>query len=242
MPGICRAAWANGKTPAARSAEKRWSSVMATSSNRMKSRRKENARRAPARSPVSGRSRRKFAPATARRTITRGCRDPWHLIRENERVWIIQFERGAFGRRPSPARFIRKSRAGSAGCLTLCLRPPRRPPRPCPRRSSRPMPAINVPVPSRLRLLCRCAGEQRCAEAFATPLGPVPLDQPVVQQVSFLPAVRFFDEAHALEHSLEVELPFLQQTLGHFTLVPLVVGNVSDEDLGQVINLLWGGP
>ncbi len=80
------------------------------------------------------------------------------------------------------------------------------------------------------------------AEAFATPLGPVPLDQPVVRQVSFLPAARFFDEAHALEHSLEVELPFLQQTLGHFTLVPLLVGNVADEDLRHVIDLLWGGP
>jgi AmmeMemoRadiSam system protein B len=61
------------------------------------------------------------------------------------------------------------------------------------------------------------------AEAFATPLGNVPLDQSARQAVLALPQVCLFDEAHEPEHSLEVHLPFLQVALAVFSLVPLVV-------------------
>lgn len=79
------------------------------------------------------------------------------------------------------------------------------------------------------------------ATAFATPLGEVPVDAAAVQQLTRLPQVRVFDAAHAQEHALEVELPFLQTVLGDFTLVPLVVGDASDEAVGEVVDLLWGG-
>ena len=78
--------------------------------------------------------------------------------------------------------------------------------------------------------------------AFATPLGIVPVDQPAANQLQALPQVRVSESAHRREHSLEVELPFLQQVLGAFTLVPLAVGDATDEEMGQVIDLLWGGP
>ena len=80
------------------------------------------------------------------------------------------------------------------------------------------------------------------AEAFATPLGVVPVDVEAVRQVRLLPQVRELDEAHAQEHSLEVQLPFLQTVLGDFTLVPLAVGDASADDITQVLDLLWGGP
>ena len=49
-------------------------------------------------------------------------------------------------------------------------------------------------------------------------------------------------QAHALEHSLEVQLPFLQRVLGPFSLVPLAVGDATAEEVAQVLERLWGGP
>lgn len=79
------------------------------------------------------------------------------------------------------------------------------------------------------------------ADAFATPFGCVPVDQEAVNQIRKLPLVQFEERAHTNEHSLEVELPFLQQTLAEFTVVPLVVGDVADEAVAEVIDRLWGG-
>jgi len=77
--------------------------------------------------------------------------------------------------------------------------------------------------------------------AFETPLGRVPLDQAALALIADLPQVVSSDEAHAQEHSLEVQLPFLQSVLGDFTLVPLAVGQASAEDVAQVLERLWGG-
>jgi hypothetical protein len=48
--------------------------------------------------------------------------------------------------------------------------------------------------------------------------------------------------AHAQEHSLEVQLPFLQKVLGDFSLVPIAAGTALTEEVMQVIQRLWGGP
>ena len=80
------------------------------------------------------------------------------------------------------------------------------------------------------------------AEAFATPLGLVPVDTEAVGRICALPQVTVLDAAHAREHSLEVQLPFLQVVLGDFQIVPLVVGKAADEEGAQVIDALWGGP
>jgi AmmeMemoRadiSam system protein B len=79
------------------------------------------------------------------------------------------------------------------------------------------------------------------ADSFSTPLGHIPVDQAAVEKVLALPQVRLLDEAHALEHSLEVHLPFLQEVLGQFKLVPLVVGDADPEEVAQVLETLWGG-
>jgi hypothetical protein len=80
------------------------------------------------------------------------------------------------------------------------------------------------------------------ADAFATPLGTVPLDKEAARAVQSLPQVVTSDPAHALEHSLEVQLPFLQKMLGEFALVPFAVGMASVEEVAQVLERLWGGP
>ncbi len=75
---------------------------------------------------------------------------------------------------------------------------------------------------------------------FKTPLGEIGIDAGSIQQILGLPGVGFLDDAHSKEHSLEVQLPFLQRVLGEFNLVPLVVGDASREDVAAVINTLWG--
>ena len=77
---------------------------------------------------------------------------------------------------------------------------------------------------------------------FATPLGPVELDVAAYEKLQGLPQVGVSDEAHALEHSLEVHLPFLQTVLADFKLVPLAVGHASAVEVAEVIEALWGGP
>jgi AmmeMemoRadiSam system protein B len=69
----------------------------------------------------------------------------------------------------------------------------------------------------------------------------VRIDREALAQVRDLPQVVVSDTAHALEHSLEVQLPFLQEALGDFKLVPLAVGDARPEDVAEVIEALWGG-
>ena len=78
-------------------------------------------------------------------------------------------------------------------------------------------------------------------DAFATPLGPVPVDRAAISSLADQPQVVANDAAHAAEHALEVQLPFLQSVLGEFTLVPLAVGHVTPEAVAQVLERLWGG-
>lgn len=80
------------------------------------------------------------------------------------------------------------------------------------------------------------------ADRFRTPLGSIELDRDAISRILALPQVREMDQAHTLEHSLEVHLPFLQTVLDNFSLVPLVVGEASPEEVDEVLEMLWGGP
>jgi hypothetical protein len=80
------------------------------------------------------------------------------------------------------------------------------------------------------------------AGTFATPFGRIPLDAEAVRAIRELPQVVESAATHAEEHSLEVQLPFLQDVLGEFSLVPLVVGDASPEEVAEVLERLWGGP
>jgi AmmeMemoRadiSam system protein B/AmmeMemoRadiSam system protein A len=79
------------------------------------------------------------------------------------------------------------------------------------------------------------------AKMLATPLGNVPVDAAAVAALHALPQVTVSTAAHADEHSLEVHLPFLQQALDRFTVVPLAVGDASAGEVAQVLDALWGG-
>ncbi|MBT4934882.1 MAG: AmmeMemoRadiSam system protein B [Rhodospirillaceae bacterium] len=80
------------------------------------------------------------------------------------------------------------------------------------------------------------------AEAFSTPLGNVAIDSEAARAIANLPQVQVFDETHAQEHSLEVQLPFLQAVLEDFKVLPLVVGDANPDMVAEILDALWGGP
>lgn len=77
--------------------------------------------------------------------------------------------------------------------------------------------------------------------AFSTPLGDLAIDAAARDRIGHLPGVRVSDAAHEQEHSLEVQLPFLQVALQAFSLLPIVVGQCSAATVAPVIDSLWGG-
>ncbi len=79
------------------------------------------------------------------------------------------------------------------------------------------------------------------ADYFETPLGSIRLDHEAIKQIASLPQIEEFDLTHEQEHSLEVQLPFLQEVLDDFSLVPLVVGDTNAEEVSEVLERLWGG-
>ena len=79
-------------------------------------------------------------------------------------------------------------------------------------------------------------------EAFATPLGNIPLDTQTMQALSRFAQIQTLDSAHTQEHSLEVQCPFLQMILKNFKLIPIVVGDATPLAVAEVIDYLWGGP
>ncbi len=76
--------------------------------------------------------------------------------------------------------------------------------------------------------------------AFATPLGIIPLNTAGMQAIEHFPQVMTSAAAHQQEHSLEVQLPFLQRVLNNFTLIPLAVGDATANEVAEVLNVLWG--
>jgi AmmeMemoRadiSam system protein B len=80
------------------------------------------------------------------------------------------------------------------------------------------------------------------ATSFETPLGSVPLDLATIERLLELPRVFSSNLPHRMEHSLEVQLPFLQMALGDFSLVPLAVGNAAPAVVADALEACWGGP
>lgn len=80
------------------------------------------------------------------------------------------------------------------------------------------------------------------AAAFATPLGEVPVDRAAVDGLRDLPQVVVRDDAHEPEHSLEVQLPFLQTVLPRSAIVPLLAGAARYDEVRAVLERLWDGP
>jgi len=79
-------------------------------------------------------------------------------------------------------------------------------------------------------------------DSFATPLGRVPVDTAWMRRALDLDFVRRLDPAFEREHSLEVHLPFLMRVLPRFSVVPLLVGKASPDEIDALLEALWDGP
>ncbi|MFZ5524764.1 MAG: AmmeMemoRadiSam system protein B [Pseudomonadota bacterium] len=107
-----------------------------------------------------------------------------------------------------------------------------------------------LPIAERIRRVVLLGPTHRVAvrglalpgvDAFDTPLGRIMLDTAAASAIARLPQVTVSAQAHALEHSLEVQLPFLQSVLTDFKLLPLAVGMATAEEVAEVLEAVWGG-
>jgi AmmeMemoRadiSam system protein B len=78
-------------------------------------------------------------------------------------------------------------------------------------------------------------------DAFATPLGEVLVDDANRQRLRELGLVGISDAPHVAEHSLEVQLPFLQVVLGEFDLLPIAIGLSPPDQVARVLDAVWNG-
>ena len=78
------------------------------------------------------------------------------------------------------------------------------------------------------------------SDIFNTPLGDIKIDKKGIELLADLPQVIMSDQAHLEEHSLEVQLPFLQEILSDFSLIPIVVGDADRFEVAEVIKKFWG--
>lgn len=76
-------------------------------------------------------------------------------------------------------------------------------------------------------------------EQLRTPLGTVDVDRSLLEQARTLAQVSGSARAHEPEHSLEVQLPFLQRALPGVPVLPLLVGRASPEEVAEVLEALW---
>jgi MEMO1 family protein len=79
------------------------------------------------------------------------------------------------------------------------------------------------------------------AHAFETPLGRIPVAQEALASIADLPFVSINDAAHAPEHALEVELPFLQVLLRRFEIIPLLVADATPDEVAEVLRTVAAG-
>lgn len=78
------------------------------------------------------------------------------------------------------------------------------------------------------------------ADSFATPLGEVQIDREAASKLAELEQVIEASQPHAREHCLEVELPFLQEVIDDFVIVPLVTGQATPDEVAEVLDAVWG--
>jgi len=77
------------------------------------------------------------------------------------------------------------------------------------------------------------------AKQFSTPLGLIEVDTHEIDRLQAQGLVNINDAAHVREHSIEVQLPFLQQFLSHFLLLPIVVGQCDVRSVAKILENYW---
>lgn len=79
------------------------------------------------------------------------------------------------------------------------------------------------------------------SQYFETPLGQVRIERRSVEMLEGKPYITVSNLPHQQEHSLEVQLPFLQRCLNQFELIPLLIGESDPHEMAELLEQLWGG-
>jgi len=79
------------------------------------------------------------------------------------------------------------------------------------------------------------------ADGFDTPLGTVELDDELRRRALACAEVGVDDGAHAHEHAIEVQLPFLQRVFGAVRVLPVVVGDATTAEVSALLDAVWAG-
>jgi len=95
-------------------------------------------------------------------------------------------------------------------------------------------------ISHRMGRLYRGASVPADLAGYQTPLGRVPVDQDACRNLLANKLFRDLPQADRQEHSVEIQLPFLQRVLGDFTLVPLLVGQCQQQDYDPMARTLLG--
>lgn len=80
------------------------------------------------------------------------------------------------------------------------------------------------------------------ASHFETPLGLIPVDSQLLEKISSMSSLHLNDAAFQDEHSIEVHLPFLQEVLKDFSIIPLLVGDATAEQVAELLEQTWDDP
>ncbi len=76
--------------------------------------------------------------------------------------------------------------------------------------------------------------------SFLTPLGKLKIDENIAKElISYHKSISFNEEAHRLEHSVEVQLPFIQVSLGDIPIVPVVMGRQTERNIKVLSEALY---
>lgn len=70
---------------------------------------------------------------------------------------------------------------------------------------------------------------------YESPLGKVKINNQICEELLKHEALDFIPDSQASEHSLEVQLPFLQKTLTDIELIPLVLGDISPDFIAEIL-------
>lgn len=77
---------------------------------------------------------------------------------------------------------------------------------------------------------------------FSTPLGDLRVAPGITDRIPGLPGAHVDDLAHATEHSVEVQLPFIQRALGAVDLIPVVTGATTEAQTHALLSTLAADP
>lgn len=78
------------------------------------------------------------------------------------------------------------------------------------------------------------------SDTFSTPLGKISINKDINEIISQNADIIYANDAHKDEHSIEVQLPFLQKSLKDFKIIPIVYGGISPQNLAKALSPYMG--